>query len=121
MPPRFVTHSLVHATGRIPGLRRIPLITLLSIAEVGIMARTHVQRLSPPQRHRLLVLIRAGRGRRANLTPAERDELSDLVATLEPRLLSAEAVSRLSPVPVPKRIIAGRRSRSRARGAGQTR
>jgi hypothetical protein len=113
MPPRFVTHSLVHATGRIPGLRRVPLVTLLSIAELGVMARIHLQRLTPYERRRLFVLIRSARGRRNNLTPAEREEFSDLVAELEPRLLAAEAVQRLSPVPVPKRLVAGRRRRGR--------
>jgi hypothetical protein len=114
MPPRFVTHSLVHATERIPGVRRIPLVTLLSIAELGLIARTHVQRLTPDQRRRLITLIRSARGRRHNLTSAEREEFADLVARLEPRLLAAEAVHRLSPVPVPKRLVAGRRRRGSA-------
>jgi hypothetical protein len=113
MPPRFVTHSLVHATGRIPGLRRVPLVTLLSIAELGLMARSHARRLTPHERRRLFILIRSARGRRNNLTPTEREELANLVAQLEPRLLAAEAVHRLSPVPVPKRLIAGRRRRDR--------
>jgi hypothetical protein len=116
MPSRFVTRSLGHATERIPGLRRIPVVRLLSIAEVSLIARDHVLRLTPPERRRLLTLIRAGRGRSSNLSAPEREELADLVAKLEPRLLAAEAVQRLSPVPIPRRLVEGRRRpRSRAR------
>jgi hypothetical protein len=58
-----------------------------------------------------VALVRAGRGRPSNLRRAERQELQDLVAKLEPRLLAGEAVDRLSPVPLPQRLVYGRRRR----------
>lgn len=111
MSTRFVVRSLGRATERVPGLRRIPVVRLLSIAEVGLIARDHVQRLTPTERRRLLSLVRAGRGRRSNLNSGEREELTALVAKLEPRLLAGEAVERLSPIPLPRRLVRGPRSR----------
>lgn len=113
MPSGLVTRSLGHATGRIPGLRRIPVLTLISVAELGMLARGHVLRLSPHERRRLLTLVRTARLRRSNLSASQRDELADLVAKLEPRVLAAEAVQRLSPVPVPRRLVEGRSRRGR--------
>ncbi len=66
-------------------------------------------RLTPDERRRLYRLMRTARGRPSSLSDRERDELSDLVAKLEPRLLAGEAASRLSPVPIPKRITHGPR------------
>jgi hypothetical protein len=109
MPPRIVTHSIGRAAGRIPGLKRIPLLKLLSAAEVALLARDHVKRLTPSERRRLIALVRAGRGRRRNLSPGERAELAGLVAKIEPRLLAGEAAQRLSPVPLPRRLLFGRR------------
>jgi hypothetical protein len=115
MPSSFVTRSIGHATGRIPGLRRVPVVRLLAIAEVGMLAREHLLRLTPDERRRLLALISAARGRRGKLSPAEREELADLVARLEPRFLAGEAIHRLSPVPVPKRLAYGPRRNRRRR------
>lgn len=114
MPSQFVTRSLGHATGRIPGLRRIPVVRLLAIGEVGLIARDHLLRLTPAERRQLLTLMREARGRPSRLTRAQHEELADLVAKLEPRVLAAEAVHRLSPVPVPRRLVAGRRRRPAA-------
>ncbi len=111
MPSRFVVRSLGRATERVPGLRRIPVVRLLSIAEVGMLARDHFARLTPIERRRLLALIRTARGRRSNLDSPEREELAELVAKLEPRLLAGEAVDRLSPIPVPRRLVRGPRRR----------
>ena len=41
----------------------------------------------------------------------ERDELTDLVAKMEPRLLAGHAVDKLSPVPIPRRLVYGPRKR----------
>lgn len=111
MPSRHITRSLGRAAERVPGLRRIPVVRLLSLAEVGMLARDHLQRLTPTERRRLLALVRVARGRRSNLSAAERDELAALVARLEPRLLAGEAVERLSPIPVPRRLVKGPRRR----------
>jgi hypothetical protein len=83
-------------------LRRIPLLKLLAIAEVAMLARDHVSRLDRRERRRLIQLVRIGRGRKRNLSPREREELSRLVAKAEPRLFIYTAADKLSPVPVPK-------------------
>jgi hypothetical protein len=112
MASRFVTRSVGRAATRVPGLRRIPVVTLISMAEVGMMARDHLMRLTPQERRRLRELTLATRGRRRNLAPTERDELAELVAKLDPRLLAGEAAKRLSPIPLPGRLVRGRRRRA---------
>src|SRR5579875_269258 len=109
MPSGLVNRALVMAVGRVPGVRRIPVVALLSAAEVAMLAKDHYERLSPTERRRLVHLIRIGRGRKGRLTARERDELERLVATLEPRRLLGDAAGRLSPVPIPRRLLYGRR------------
>jgi hypothetical protein len=111
MPSGLVTRTLGKATGRVPGLRRVPVVKLLSAGEVALLARDHLMRLTPAERRRLVTLVRAGRGRRSRLTDADRRDLEHLVAKLEPRLLVGEAVDRLSPVPLPHRLLFGARGR----------
>ena len=83
---------------------------LLSAAEVAVLARDHLQRLTPAERRRLVALMRTGRGRSRNLTARERDELEQLVIKLEPRRLFGDAAGKLSPVPLPARLRYGRRA-----------
>jgi hypothetical protein len=109
MPTGLVNRSLGRVAERVPGIRRIPVVALLSAAEVAVLAKDHYQRLSPAERRRLLTLVRTGRGRTNRLTPRERDELEVLLAKLEPRRLLADAAGKLSPVPLPKRLLYGRR------------
>jgi hypothetical protein len=104
--------TLGKVSQRVPGLRRIPVVRLLSAAELALLARDHVSRLSPSERRRLVALVRVGRGRRSRLTDAERDELERLLAKLQPRLLMGEAINRLSPVPLPRRLVFGPRNRA---------
>ncbi len=103
-----LTRSLARGARHAPGLKRLPLVKLLAAAELAVLTRDHVQRLTPVERRRVLELIRHARGRRRNLTPAERDELSALIAKAEPRLLAGQAVDALSPVPLPRRLVYGR-------------
>jgi len=112
VPSGLFNMTLGKASERVPGLRRIPVVKLLMAAEVALMARDHVARLSPRERRRLVVLVRVGRGRRSRLTAAERVELEALLAKLQPRLLVGEAVNRLSPVPLPRRLVFGPKNRS---------
>jgi len=84
---------------------------LLAIAEIAVLARRHVSRLTPPERRRLLELLRKGRGRGRNLGAAEREELTGLVAKAEPRLFVGSAADKLSPIPLPRRVVEGRRRR----------
>jgi hypothetical protein len=86
-----------------------PVLGLLLAGEIALMARGHFVKLNGAQRRRLLVLVRRARGRPSSLGEAERQELAALLATLEPRLFIGSAVRRLSPVPMPKRLLYGPR------------
>ena len=108
----LVNWSVGRAARAVPGLRRIPVLKLLAAAEIAMLARDHYLMLDGGERRRLVQLIRIGRGRRRNLSETERDELTELVAKMEPRLLAGHAVDKLSPVPIPRRFVYGpRRSR----------
>lgn len=112
MPSGFVNRSIGRATSRMPGLRRVPVLKLLSIAEVGMLARDHVARLTPAERRRLLGLLRIARGRPSKLSTLERQELASLVLKLEPRMFVGDAANRLSPFPLPQRLVRGPRKRA---------
>jgi hypothetical protein len=109
---------LAHGAARIPGLKRIPIFKLLAIAEIAILARAHVARLTPDERRRLFKLVQTSRGRKGNLTDAERRELADLVNKMEPRMFAGAAADHLSPIPLPKRVTHGpKRDREAKRAA----
>ena len=96
--------------------RGVPVVALLSAIEIARLAGSHLTRLDAPERRRLLALLaKARRGPRA-LDATERSELLELVAKLEPRAFLGSAAARLSPVPVPKRLLYGPRG-SGARAA----
>jgi hypothetical protein len=88
-------------------MRGIPVVALLSAAELAMLAKDHLAKLDAAERRRLLALVARARGRPASLSESERDELGVLVAKLEPRRLAGAAADRLSPVPVPKRLLYG--------------
>lgn len=92
---------------RLPGLRRLPMFKLLALAEIALLARDHLGRLDPAERSRLLHLVRTGRGRTRNLSDAEREELATLVAKVDPRRFAGLAADKLSPVPLPRRLVEG--------------
>ena len=96
--------------------RGVPVARLLLAAEVAILAYRHLGKLDSAQRRRLWTLLVRSRGWPRSLTAAERLELLYLVARLEPRLMLGTAVRRVSPVPLPKRLLYGRRG-SPARAA----
>ncbi|MHB8242457.1 MAG: hypothetical protein ACYDHN_10745, partial [Solirubrobacteraceae bacterium] len=83
----------------------LPIGRLLLAGQVALMAGRHLGRLDGGQRRRLARLVRRSRGRPSTLTAAERRELAALVARLEPRLFVGMAMKRLSPVPIPKRVL----------------
>jgi hypothetical protein len=68
-------------------------------------------RLTPEERHRMLELVRRARGRSRNLTPGEREELAGLVAKANPRQFVGRAAEKISPVPLPGRLVNGKRKR----------
>ncbi len=94
----------------------VPVGRLLQVADLAIVAGRHLGRLDAVQRRRLLVLLARSRGRPSTLNGPERRELLYLFARLEPRLFLGSAVRRLSPLPVPKRLLYGPRG-SAARAA----
>jgi hypothetical protein len=107
MPGPLTNHAINRVSHLIPGLRKIPAAMLIEIAEVVLLAREHLQKLEPDERHRVVELVRAGRGRPHNLSPREREELAALVAKAEPRLFFGLAAEQLSPVPLPRRVVYG--------------
>jgi hypothetical protein len=89
--------------------RAIPVARLLAAAQIVLLARRHWHRLEPGERRRLIALVRQGRGRSRNLSPDDRDELARLVAKADPRLFAGLVAQKFSPVPLPRRVVRGRR------------
>lgn len=89
--------------------RGVPVGRLLLLAEVALLAYRHLSKLERAELRRLLTLAARSRGRPRSLAAGERLELIRLLAVLEPRLFLGTAVRRLSPVPLPKRLLYGRR------------
>lgn len=110
MPSRRLTRTIARVADRAPALKRVPVVKLLTAAELAVTARDHLRRLTPEERRRIAALIRIGRGRRRNLSDQEREELASLIAKVEPRLLAGQAIDALSPVPLPRRLLYGRRA-----------
>jgi hypothetical protein len=106
MPSPFA-YAVGRAAERLPGLRRLPIVRLLMLGEVILLARDHIERLTPKERRRLVVLMRDARGRKNNLSPRQRRELEELIAKAEPKLFAASAVDKLSPVPLPEKLKPG--------------
>lgn len=94
----------------------VPVARVLLVAQLAILAQRHLRKLSTAQRRRLFALLIRTRGRPRSLPASERRELLYLLARLEPRLLFGRAVTQISPVPLPKRLLYGRRG-SAARAA----
>jgi hypothetical protein len=116
---------MLRLLGRGAPLKRLsngfPVVGALLAAEIAAMAWTHFARLNGAQRRRLLALLWQTRGRPRSLAHSEREELRALVATLEPRLFLGSAARRLSPVPVPKRLLYGPRGSAARTAAAQPR
>jgi hypothetical protein len=87
----------------------VPLAPLLLAGQVVFIASQHLARLDRAQRRRLVALLRQSRGRPSWLSDAEREELYALLASLEPRLFFGSTLRRLSPMPIPKRLLYGPR------------
>jgi hypothetical protein len=65
---------------RFPLLRRVPVVIL---AQAAVALRDHWNLLDPKERRELARLVRDSKGRPANLTKRERDELRRLVGKLD--------------------------------------
>ena len=90
--------AAARAAQRLPGLRRMPLARLVLLAEIGMLAKLHYERLTPAERRRIVVLLKEAKGWPQNLGERERKELSKLVAKIEPKAFASEAVERFSPL-----------------------
>src|SRR4051812_23577357 len=89
-------------------IRRLPWFKVLTAVELALLARRHLGALTPNERRRMAQLARRGR----KLSRAERRELVDLAAKLEPRAFAGTAAEKVSPVPLPKRLTGGRGARA---------
>ena len=88
---------------------------LLLLGEIALFAGRHLAKLEPRERRRLATLLARGVRRRGALSAIERAELFFLLAKLEPRSFVGSAVRRLSPVPIPRRLLEGKRAGARSR------
>jgi hypothetical protein len=78
-----------------PLARRLPMMRVLALAQVGLLAREHFGKLTPDERHRMLTLVSRAHGRPSNLNPRERDELRVLVSRLEAKAFLGSAARRM--------------------------
>jgi len=76
--------------------KRLPFFKIFAIAQVALLVRRHLKRLTPMERKRMGELVR--RGRRMN--GGERDELRTLVGKLEPGAFALAAADHFSPFPL---------------------
>jgi hypothetical protein len=88
----------------------IPLARLVVAGKIVLLAREHWHRLEPAERRRLITLVRRGHGRPRNLSPGERTELARLIRKADPWLFGQLVAQRFSPVPIPSRLLRGRRA-----------
>ena len=82
---------------------------LLAAGQVAMLARRHWHRLEPIERQRMVTLMRTAGGRRGHLTSNEWLELAHLVAKADPRGFAGLVAERFSPVPLPRRVVKGKR------------
>jgi hypothetical protein len=99
MAGALVTRTLTGARA----LRGLPIARLMALAEVVVLAREHVSKLSPAERRRLVELVKLGRLTRGKLSRRERRELNELLAKTEPRLFLNRATQKVTGVPIPRR------------------
>jgi hypothetical protein len=85
-------------------LRRIPILRLLLLGEVLMLARAHIEQLTPRERRRLVVLLREAKGRPSTLGDRQHEELQELIAKAAPGVFALAAARKLSPVPIPRAL-----------------
>lgn len=101
--------------------RGLPIVQIWTAGQLALAAGNHVSRLDPDERRRLVALVAEGRGRPSRLSDADAQELRRLVAKLQLRVFAGTALNRLSPVPVPKRLLFGKRGSDARVAAAQQR
>lgn len=102
--PGFLTQRVVKRLSR-----GLPIVQVWIAAHLAALAARHVEQLRPAERRRFVYLAASGRGRPSRLSPGDAAEWRRLVDKLEPRFFAGTAVTKLSPVPLPKWLLYGRR------------
>jgi hypothetical protein len=82
-------------------LRAIPFFRLFAIAQTLLLARRHLKGLEATDRQRLRQLVMRGR----QMTPAEREELREILSKLEPRAFALATANAFSPVRMPRWLV----------------
>jgi hypothetical protein len=108
--PQSSQHGLMtqlagRAAQRVPGLRMLPVVRLIMAAEVLVIGKHHLDRITPDERGQMLRLLAKAKGRPKNLSEQDQIDLTKIVEKLEPRLFLAEATDRISPVGVPSPVL----------------
>jgi hypothetical protein len=76
--------------------KRLPFFKIFAIAQVALLVRRHLKRLTPMERKRMAELVRRGH----RLDRDERNELRTLVGKLEPTAFAFAAADHFSPIPL---------------------
>ena len=100
----FAALTAARLASRVPGMRRLPWLQIIVVGQVVLLAREHLERLTPWERHRIVLLVRKCHGRVDHLPAEERRELGALISKIEPRLFATTAVRTLSPLPLPGKL-----------------
>src|SRR3954451_16960481 len=82
-------------------LRVIPFYRLVAVGQTLLLARRHLKGLSRDDRRRLRELVMRGR----QMTPAEREELRQILGKLEPRAFALATANAFSPVRLPRWLV----------------
>jgi hypothetical protein len=82
-------------------LRLIPFFRLFAIAQTVLRARRHWRGLETDDRNRLRQLVMRGR----RMTPAEREEMRQILGKLEPRAFALATANSFSPVRMPRWLV----------------
>jgi hypothetical protein len=90
---------------RVPGLRMLPVVRLLMAAEVLVVGKHHLDRITPNERGQLIALLAKAKGRPKNLSEEDQVVMAAIVEKLEPRLFLATATDKISPVGVPSPVL----------------
>ena len=73
--------------------KRIPLLKLMALAQLGMLAHQHYKRLNPTERKRLVALMKHPR----SMSSTDRSELKGLVAKMEPGAFAGSAARHANP------------------------
>lgn len=102
--PGFLAKRVTKRLGR-----GLPIVQIWTAANLAMLTGRHLSHLSGRERGRVAQLLHQAHGRPSTLNHQDAAELRSLTDKLELRLLAGTAMSRLSPVGLPKRALYGRK------------